>query len=163
MLKDKLPALPNINSVLSNNPFTTKEAEVVAPDMSNTQAVKDSLATLAIEAPAPEVQQATTESILTADQVDQGPEFTGSTFEYNDNLHVENGAPDDMYEVVVSYVVETDGTISNATASSNNGYGLEEEIVKALNATSGQWNPAQKNGVFVRCLLTNTFKFPEEK
>jgi hypothetical protein len=162
-IKIKLPDLPNIQSVLNNNLFSIKEAEVIAPEIDSSQILKDTLATPIAEAPVTELQDLAAESVLTLDNVDEKPEFIGSNFEFNDNLHVENGAPDDMYEVVVSYIVEADGSISNISTSTNNGYGLEDEIVNAINNTSGQWSPAKKEGEAVRCLVTDTFRFPQEK
>ena len=73
-------------------------------DVSTVQA-----ATVQSEAVAP----STEEIILTYDQVDEKPEYIGSSFSYNGNIHIENGAPGERYEVKVTYIVEADGSISN--------------------------------------------------
>jgi protein TonB len=59
------------------------------------------------------------------------------------------GIPDGDYTVTVKFVVEGDGTVSNAKAKNDPGYGLAEGAVKVV-TTGPKWKPALKNGEIVR-------------
>jgi hypothetical protein len=58
---------------------------------------------------------------------------------------VENGAPSGKYTVIVQFVVDTNGSISNIKPLTNEGYGMEEEVVRVLKK-SGFWTPGFKDG-----------------
>jgi flagellar hook assembly protein FlgD len=117
--------------------------------------------TYAVDSAAPAQGDTYSAAVYTSDDVDKQAEYTGDSFTYNGNLHTENGAPNDNYEVLVSYVVDEDGFVIDVYALTNNGYGLEEEIVAAIQRTSGAWNAAKKNGATVKCRIENTFSFPD--
>ncbi|WP_116106391.1 energy transducer TonB [Lewinella sp. IMCC34191] len=60
---------------------------------------------------------------------------------------------------VVSFVVEKDGTISQASIYRDPGYGMGAEvlrIVKGMNASGARWNPGMQEGEAVR----TEFKLP---
>lgn len=59
-------------------------------------------------------------------------------------LPAENGAPSSTYTVIVSFVVYTDGTITDVKAENDPGYGTAEEAVRVIKK-SGQWIPAMQN------------------
>jgi len=115
----------------------------------------------AVDSAAPAQGDTYSAAVYTSDDVDKQAEYTGDSFTYNGNLHTENGAPNDNYEVRVSYVVDENGFVIDVYALTNNGYGLEEEIVAAIQRTSGAWNAAKKNGATVKCRIENTFSFPD--
>ena len=52
------------------------------------------------------------------------------------NLHastpVDNGAPEGTYQVIVRFIVSKDGSISDVTAETNHGFGMEQEAVKII-------------------------------
>ena len=62
---------------------------------------------------------------------------------------VNNGAPAGRYSVVVRFVVDIDGSISNIQALTNHGYGLEEEAIRVIKK-SKKWGPAYLNGSHVK-------------
>lgn len=63
----------------------------------------------------------------------------------NASVPVEKGAPAGYYTVVVQFIVDTDGSISDVKALTENGYGTEEEVVKLI--TKGpHWEPAMQFG-----------------
>ncbi len=63
----------------------------------------------------------------------------------NSNLPVENGAPPAKYTVVVSFLVDKDGNISEIKAVNDPGFGTAEEAVRVLRK-SPKWQPAVQNG-----------------
>lgn len=69
------------------------------------------------------------------------------------NLHgdvaVENGAPAGRYTVWIQFVVDKAGAITNVTALSHNGYGMEQEVVRLIKK-GPQWQPASQDGRMVK-------------
>lgn len=63
----------------------------------------------------------------------------------NLNVPIRNGAPEGIYRVLISFIVNKDGNIGGIKADTRNGYGMEEEVIRVL-LKSGKWKPAQQNG-----------------
>lgn len=66
----------------------------------------------------------------------------------NSNIPVDNGAPAGQYTVVVSFVVDREGHISDVMALNDPGYGTAAEAVRVIKK-SKQWIPAVQNGANV--------------
>ena len=60
-------------------------------------------------------------------------------------IPVDNGAPAGKYTVVVSFLVDKDGNISEVQSLNDPGYGTAEEAIRVIKK-SKQWSPAQQNG-----------------
>ena len=58
--------------------------------------------------------------------------------------------------MVVSFVVEKDGSITDVIVLKDVGYGSGEEAVRVLK-NCPKWTPAEQNGKKVRCIFTQTF------
>jgi len=63
----------------------------------------------------------------------------------NAETPVNNGAPPGQYTVIVQFIVDKSGNISDVKALTNHGYGMEEEAVRAIKKAQ-KWNPAVQNG-----------------
>jgi periplasmic protein TonB len=63
----------------------------------------------------------------------------------NGNVPVDNGAPAGKYTVLIQFVVDTEGKISDIRPLSNNGYGMEDEAIRVLKKAN-KWDPAIQNG-----------------
>jgi len=63
----------------------------------------------------------------------------------NPNVPVDNGAPAGIYKVYVQFVVGKDGNINDVKALTNNGYGMEQEVVRLIR-TGPKWIPAIQRG-----------------
>lgn len=63
----------------------------------------------------------------------------------NSNAPVENGAPNGKYLILVQFVVNKEGRISDIKPLTKEGYGMEKEVVRIMNK-SGLWTPAIQNG-----------------
>lgn len=61
----------------------------------------------------------------------------------------ENNAPPGRYSVVMQFVVDTDGSVSNIKALTDHGYGLEQEAIRVLKKAA-KWEPAIQNGIQVK-------------
>ena len=67
----------------------------------------------------------------------------------NPNVPVENGAPIGIYTVIVQFIVDKTGTISDIKTLTNFGYGMEEEVVRIMKK-SPMWIPAHQNNRLVK-------------
>ena len=79
------------------------------------------------------------------------------------DLPVSNGAPAGKYTVVVSFLVDKNGVISDVVAENDPGYGTKAEAVRVI--TKGpNWKPAIQNGnkVIYRHKQSISFMVSEE-
>jgi len=67
------------------------------------------------------------------------------THTLNPDVPQNNGAPSGRYNTVAKFIVNKDGSISNIAVETNEGYGMEEEVIRTLKK-SGSWIPAEQNG-----------------
>lgn len=61
------------------------------------------------------------------------------------NTPVDNGAPAGTYTVVIQFIVDKEGNISEVKPLTNRGFGMEEEAVKIIKK-GPKWVPAIQNG-----------------
>lgn len=63
----------------------------------------------------------------------------------NATIASDNGAPDGTYTVVVQFVVDKKGNVSNVIPLTKHGYGMEKEVIRVI--TKGpKWIPGVKDG-----------------
>ncbi len=63
----------------------------------------------------------------------------------NNDLPSENGAPPADYAVIVSFVVDRNGVISDVRAENDPGYGTKAEAIRVI-LKGPKWIPAEQNG-----------------
>ena len=63
----------------------------------------------------------------------------------NPQVALDNNAPAGQYTVLMQFVVDIDGTISDIRALNSPGYGLEQEATRVIKK-SKKWEPAIQNG-----------------
>jgi protein TonB len=63
----------------------------------------------------------------------------------NANVPVDNGAPAGRYNIVIQFVVDRDGNLSDIIAVTNYGFGMEQEAMRVLKKAKG-WKPGIQNG-----------------
>jgi len=63
----------------------------------------------------------------------------------NASAPVDNGAPTGQYQVIVQFIVDKGGNISDVKALTSHGFGMEEEAVKVIKKGPA-WEPAIQNG-----------------
>jgi protein TonB len=83
-------------------------------------------------------------------------QYVGSNFSKPD---VESGK---IISIIVSFIVEKDGTMSNIKILRNPGYGLGNEAIRVLKSLKTKWIPGKKNGEFVRTEYTLPIKIKAE-
>jgi protein TonB len=76
----------------------------------------------------------------------------------NANTPVDNGAAEGTYSVVVQFVVDKEGKISDVRPLTNHGYGMEQEAVRVIQK-GPKWNPAQQNGRQVKAYRKQPITF----
>lgn len=61
------------------------------------------------------------------------------------SVPVDKGAPAGNYMVLVQFVVDKEGNLSEIKSLTNHGYGMEQEVLRIIK-NSGKWNPAIQDG-----------------
>jgi protein TonB len=80
----------------------------------------------------------------------------------NANVPVDNGAPAGKYTVLVEFVVDLEGNVSDLKALTNHGYGMEQEAIRALKKAT-KWEPAFQNGQHVKAYRKQPITFVVEE
>lgn len=96
-------------------------------------------------------------------KVEKEAEYEGNWLRFleknlNGNVAGESGAPAGTYTVIIQFVVDVDGSLSNIVALSDKGYGLEQEAIRVLKQ-SKKWKPAIQNGRQVKAYRTQPITF----
>ena len=74
------------------------------------------------------------------------------------DVPVDNGAPPGKHKVIIKFVVDVDGTVSDIKPLTNVGYGMEEEAVRVLKKAQ-KWIPAFQNTQHVKAYRTQAITF----
>jgi TonB-dependent SusC/RagA subfamily outer membrane receptor len=99
-------------------------------------------------------------------KVEEAAHFPGGEKEWrrylerslNAQVPANNKAPQGSYTVIVKFIVGLKGDISELKATTTNGYGMEEEVIRVI--TKGpNWIPARQNGKDVVSWRTQPVKF----
>ncbi|TAH26452.1 MAG: energy transducer TonB [Cytophagales bacterium] len=118
-----------------------------------------------VEAPNTEVGEKTEEAVLwvAEKQTFKGGDimkFLGKEIRYPAQAQNNNVAG----RVIVEFIIEKDGSVSNVKAVRGIGSGCDEEAERVIKLTNGLWNPGKNNGHPVRLKMMQPifFKLPEE-
>ena len=76
----------------------------------------------------------------------------------NAQTPVDNDAPVGVYKVLIQFVVDVDGTVSDLKPLTNLGYGLEQEATRVLKKAKN-WEPAIQNGRQVKAYRIQAITF----
>jgi TonB-dependent SusC/RagA subfamily outer membrane receptor len=84
---------------------------------------------------------------ITPPQFPGGEEALAKYLEQNLNhkLPSERGGPEGKYTVVLNFLVEEDGTVSNVEARNDPGYGTAEEAIRVIK-NGPNWIPSERDG-----------------
>jgi periplasmic protein TonB len=92
--------------------------------------------------------------IKTTFEVEKNPNFPGGIGEFLKIVGNKFEAPsideEKTVRVVVFFVVERDGSLSNITVPKSPGYGLDKEAIRVLKSIKTKWEPGIYNGKPVR-------------
>jgi TonB family protein len=93
--------------------------------------------------------------------VEQMPEFNGDLYQYiSKNINYPVEAKENKIEgrVIAQFIVEKDGSISNASVLKKMGWGMDEETLRVIN-NMPNWKPGKQNGKTVRVRYTLPVSF----
>lgn len=76
----------------------------------------------------------------------------------NAETPIKNGAPEGSYSVIIQFVVDSEGNLSDIQTLTNFGYGLEEEAIRVIKK-GPSWNPAIQNGTKVKSYKKQSITF----
>jgi periplasmic protein TonB len=76
----------------------------------------------------------------------------------NGNVPVDNGANPGRYQIVVQFVVDVDGSVSDIKPITNVGFGMEQEAIRVLRKAT-KWEPAWQNGKQVKAYRRQPITF----
>lgn len=96
--------------------------------------------------------------VLASKDVEEKPEFYGGMQKFYKFLAKNFNPPDEPGlngKLIISFVVEVDGSLSNFVIDKDLGYGTAQEAIRVLKI-SPKWKPATQSGVPVR----STFSLP---
>lgn len=81
----------------------------------------------------------------------------------NANVPIDSAAPAGNYKVLVQFLVHADGTLSDFKPLTKMGYGMEQEVIRAL-SHGPKWEPAMQNGKKINAYIKQpvTFSITEE-
>ena len=74
------------------------------------------------------------------------------------SVTAKNKAPIGKYSAIANFMIDKDGSITEIKALTKFGYGMEDEILRAI-SKSGKWTPASQDGKPVRAYRTQPFTF----
>lgn len=69
-----------------------------------------------------------------------------------------NGAPEGKYTVIVQFVVDENGVVSDLKPLTHHGFGMEQEALRVLRKAN-KWKPAQQNGRLVKAYRRQPITF----
>ena len=74
------------------------------------------------------------------------------------SVPIKNGAPDGEYTIYVQFLIDENGNPSDVRALTAHGYGMEKEVVRALQK-SPRWTPATENRQQVKAYRKQSVTF----
>jgi protein TonB len=142
------------------------EIEEDQPELEDIETDDDDAIDDALDIPEDDEPEETNE-VLEQFQVSEKAEFKGGAIARQrfiaENLEYPQSAIDEGIEgrVMVSFVVERDGSVSNVKilGSRRLGFGLEEAAIDVVKKMSGYWNPAKQREKPVRMRFRQPIKF----
>lgn len=106
----------------------------------------------------PKMQDLSTDPVTESAGLDMKPDYPGGIKEFysfiSRNFSVPEVDKDMLAKILLSFVVEKDGTLSNIKVLRDPGYGMGDEAVRIFKLCPEKWIPGYKNGKPVRCSYT---------
>lgn len=117
----------------------------------------------------PETKLKKDSSTIIFQKYESGPSFKGGNEAWLKflNKHIDydvarfNDAPRGIYRVKVQFTIQADGSLTDCKPLTRFGYGLEEEVIRALKK-SPPWNPAIQSGKPVKSMYAQLVNFAVE-
>jgi protein TonB len=140
----------------SDPPLASANNGVEGGTATSTSTSTSSSAGPTIEAPA------TGNALVTTAMLDKLPEYPGGINAFlryvGDNFRKPELDEAKTIRVIVSFVIEKDGRMTEIEVLQNPGYGLDKEAIRVLKSQKTKWSPGLKNGQPVRTIYTLPIK-----
>ncbi|MBZ4189971.1 energy transducer TonB [Niabella beijingensis] len=96
-------------------------------------------------------------------KIEKEAEYSGDwarflTTNLRSEIPVDNGAPTGSYQVIVQFVVDVNGAVSDIKVARDPGFGMAEEAIRVIKK-SGKWKPAIQNGIAVKAYRKQPITF----
>jgi len=94
------------------------------------------------------------EKVYSSSEVDEKPDFKGGVEKFYKFIGKNFKTPEKEGlngKIIVEFVIEKDGSITNINITQDIGFGYAEETIRILNICP-KWRPGKKNGEIVRTL-----------
>ncbi len=78
------------------------------------------------------------------------------------NVPIDNSAPSGRYTVVIQFVVDKEGVVSDMKPITAHGFGMEQEAIRVLRKAT-KWTPANQNGRAVKAYRKQPITFVVEQ
>jgi protein TonB len=107
------------------------------------------------------------DEVIDAGSLDMPARYDGDWVKFltrnlNAEVPVENGAPVGRYNVMVQFVVDREGNLSDIVPLTNFGFGMEQEAIRVLKKAKG-WKPGMQHGHEVKCYHRQPITFVVEE
>lgn len=129
-----------------------KDENIAAPVVDEGKAV--------VEAPKEDENKVFTKVEIEAQFAGNWSQFL--TRNLNSEVPVQGGAPPGTYQVIVQFIVDKEGQVSDVKALTSHGYGMEEEAMRAIKKAP-KWTPAVQNGRQVKAYRKQPITFVVEE
>ena len=112
-------------------------------------------------------KKSTADDIVDAGSLDMPAKYDGDWVKFltrnlNAEVPVDNGAPAGRYTIMIQFVVDKDGNLSDIIPVTNFGFGMEQEAVRVLKKARG-WKPGMQHGHEVKCYHKQPITFVVEE
>ncbi len=149
-------------------PPETKELETTKIDIVSQEGIKDiGLAPVIVDEGKKVIEEKKEEDENKVfEKVEVEASFKGGEREWRRYLErnldpevpINNGAPEGTYTVVVQFIVDKEGKISDVRSLTKHGYGMEDEAMKVIRK-GPDWVPALQNGRHVKAYRKQPITF----
>src|SRR6478672_125998 len=109
-----------------------------------------------VEAPKEDENQVFTKVEIEAAFAGDWPAFLKRNL--NADAPVQAGAPPGQYTVIIQFIVDKEGNVSDVRALTNHGYGMEDEAMRVIKKAP-KWTPAVQNGRQVKAYRKQPITF----
>ena len=76
----------------------------------------------------------------------------------NPAIPIDSGAGAGLYKVVIQFIVNTDGSLTDIKAITDHGFGMEKEAIRLI-SKGPRWEPAKQNGHIVKAYAKQPITF----
>lgn len=131
----------------TNQPILTTAPVKTAPEKAETSPVEETKPVEIQERPQEE-------TIFNESELSKRPDFPGGVQAFynliNRKFIIHEKIPPGKYKVMIAFVINEDGTLSDIKTTEDPGYGISTEVLKIFNTIDEKWTPGEIDGKAVK-------------